>query len=177
MKSFLGAVWRPSGLQAAVVLFFLAAAAPCLADDDGGSSPKDPLEGELQIEGKLIQSLTLVGAAGDKQTITRPEETVSLPVDQYRIHQIQLSNGYICSYPTTAESFSVTKDQPCKLQAGAPLTPGLTLERSGKIVELDYGMVDAAGRNYSGGGASPEPPRFTVYQGDREIGSGTFEYG
>lgn len=174
MTRILRAVWRTTGLQAAVVLFILAGATPGLADND---SPKAPLEGELQIEGELIQCLTLVGTTGETQTIARPEATLSLPVDQYRIQEIQLSNGYVCFYPATAESLSVTKDQPCKLQAGAPLTPGLTLERSGKIVELDYGMVDAAGRRYSGGESSPDPPRFNVFQGDREIGSGTFEYG
>ncbi len=177
MKRILGAVWRPIGRQAVVALFLLAGATPCLAADAKEPPAGDASNGELRIEGKLIESLTVINKAGDSRTINRPGASVSLPADQYSIQQIQLEGGYICSYPATAESFSVTGDQPCKLQAGAPLTPGLTLERSGKIVELDYGLVDAAGRKYRGGRSPLDPPRFTVHRGDREIGSGTFEYG
>jgi hypothetical protein len=71
----------------------------------------------------------------------------------------------------------VTPDEPGQLQAGAPLESELTFTRSGKILMLDYKLLDAAGRDFSRSGAALGPPRFVVYKGDREIGSGTFEYG
>ncbi len=79
--------------------------------------------------------------------------------------------------PAIDGRFLVTPDEPGQLQARAPLKSELTFTRSGKILTLDYKVRDAAGRKYRGGRSPLDPPRFTVHRGDREIGSGTFEYG
>ena len=168
MNRSLGAAWRPIVSQAAAGLLLLAGVAPCLA---AGAS-----HGELIVEGELIESLTVTGKAGDSRTINRPGASVSLPAGQYSIQEIQLEGGFRCVVPRTAETFTVSPDEPCRLKAGAPLTPGVTFKRSGKMLTLDYELVDAAGRNYRRTGRSLDPPRFAVYQGEREIGSGTFEY-
>ncbi|NQT12567.1 MAG: hypothetical protein HQ582_07460 [Planctomycetes bacterium] len=177
MKRILGAVWRPIGRQAVVALFLLAGATPCLAADAKEPPAGDASNGELRIEGKLIESLMVVNKAGNSRAINRPGASVSLPADQYSIQQIKLEGGFTCFYPAADQSFSVTPDKPCRLQAGAPLTPEVTFTRSGKILTLDYRLLDAAGRDYRPSGGSLAPPRFVVYQGEREIGSGSFEYG
>jgi len=79
--------------------------------------------------------------------------------------------------PAIDGKFLVTPDEPGQLQAGAPLKSELTFTRSGKILTLDYKVRDAAGRDQRSSGAALGPPRFVVYRGEQEIGSGTFEYG
>jgi hypothetical protein len=169
MNRVLYAVWRTVGYSAAAGLLVLAGVAPCPAARAS--------DGELRIEGELIKSLTVVNEAGDSRTINRPGASVSLPAGQYTIYQIELDGGAHCSYPRESPSFTISPDKPCRLKAGAPLKPGVTFKRSGKILTLDYKLLDAAGRNYRASGRSADPPRFVVYQGEREIGSGTFEYG
>ena len=50
------------------------------------------------------------------------------------------------------------------------------VHRTGRILELNYKLHDSIGQKASLGSQQPAP-RFSVFKGDREIGSGTFEYG
>ena len=54
--------------------------------------------------------------------------------------------------------------------------PSLTVKRAGRLLTLDYQLLDADGQKFRNPDRN-HPPRFTVYQGDRLVGSGTFEYG
>ena len=50
------------------------------------------------------------------------------------------------------------------------------MKRAGRLLTLDYQRLDANGQR----APNPDrdhPPQFAVYQGDRLVGSGTFEYG
>ena len=52
----------------------------------------------------------------------------------------------------------------------------LTVKRAGRLLTLDCQRLGANGQR----APNPDrdhPPKFAVYQGDRQIGSGTFEYG
>lgn len=62
--------------------------------------------------------------------------------------------------------------------AGATVTPHVQVTRQGRLLKLDYQLLDANGKpqpiqspDYS------HPPRFTILQGDKELASGSFEYG
>jgi hypothetical protein len=46
----------------------------------------------------------------------------------------------------------------------------------GNRLMLRYQLIDAAGRSYVGG-RSKTPPRFAIYKGGKQIGSGSFKYG
>ena len=59
--------------------------------------------------------------------------------------------------------------------AKAP-TPYVTAKRQGRLLTLDCQLRDAGGRKYTSQ-TRTNPPRFAIYQGDREIASGSFEYG
>ncbi len=72
--------------------------------------------------------------------------------------------------------FAIVPGQSCRLEIGAPLTSTVTWQRRGSVLKLDYALIGADGWKYSSQDRS-DPPRFTVYQGDREIGSGSFKYG
>jgi hypothetical protein len=128
--------------------------------------------GQLVIEGRHIETLILEKPNGDSQTINRPGSTVSLPAGQYKLFSVTLTGGFQ-SY--LMQSFTLSPGKPYHVKVGAPLTPQLEASRQGRVLELDYALVDAGGGEYRPEDA--DPPRFTVYNGDQVVGSGAFEYG
>ena len=65
--------------------------------------------------------------------------------------------------------------EPAQLGDG-PLLP-VTAEHQGRLLVLTYGPKPGAGGLASPISPRGEPPRFAVYQGQRQIASGQFEYG
>jgi hypothetical protein len=70
------------------------------------------------------------------------------------------------------------RGQTAPVLSGQPAAakPGVTVERQGRLLVLNYG---AAGADYRADtrSASTSPPEFTVYKGKKKIASGQFEYG
>jgi hypothetical protein len=135
------------------------------------------LAGQLNIDGKFVETLTLETEQGDLREIENPGPSWSLPQGRYCVREVHLRGGYHCyCYPAAEEGwFTLTSEEPYQLKVGAPLTPKVRVARSFRSLELDYELLDAGGRNYAGPG--PEVPQFAVYSGDRKIGSGSFDYG
>ncbi len=146
---------------------------------------------ELKIEGHSILSLTLIkmsDASGEVsnrlagQRYMRPGASLRLPEGRYRVASVELEGGYESSNRFAGEEqwFELSRDRPYQLVIGAPLSPSAAVTRHGKFLEMDYELVDAAGRKYSVTNQiapSPEPPQFTVYQNGRMLGSDSFAYG
>ena len=161
-----------------VVLPFLGANR-CVADQSAGPRAGDSDTCELRIDGKQVEKLTLVSRAGTRREIDRPKRNVSLPPGEYRVQEVRLEGGY-AHYAGAREAwFSLTPGRPHQLTVGAPLEPQLELTRTGRIVQLDHQLLDADGRDYHfrGIGTRLDPPQFTVCRAERQIGSGSFEYG
>jgi hypothetical protein len=119
---------------------------------------------------------------GHEYSFDRPGKTISVPPGQYWVKHIALQGGFQSNFAGGAPS---RQDAKCvivapgrtqRLEIGAPLTATVTAKRRGSVLKLDYALVDAAGWKYSPT-ARDDPPWFKVYQDDREIGSGSFEYG
>ncbi len=72
--------------------------------------------------------------------------------------------------------FTLSPGKPYHLRAGVPLTSHVEVTREGRLLKLDYRLVDVAGRQYRDANRT-SPPRFAIYQNGREIASGSFEYG
>jgi hypothetical protein len=72
----------------------------------------------------------------------------------------------------------VSPDKSPVLKIGAPLKPTVHIARQGRVLTLDYKLLDAEGRNYSKRDTNGfPPPKFTVRKDGRIVGSGVFEYG
>jgi hypothetical protein len=144
-----------------------------------GQPARDPASCELVLEGKHIETLLLTDPHGQPKSLIRPGTREFLPPGQYVIVQIQLEGGY-WSYPKFAEpKLILAPGKPCRANFGAPLNPTVAVKRAGRLLKLDYQLLDGDGRSYRKGDNSDRahPPQFTIYQGDRKTGSGTFEYG
>ena len=57
-------------------------------------------------------------------------------------------------------------------------TNSVDVERSGGTLTLKYRLVDSIGNEYASmNNRRDNPPVFAVYKGDKQVGSGKFEYG
>ena len=58
-----------------------------------------------------------------------------------------------------------------------PFAAKVDVKRTGRILVLDYVLLDAQGNPSREHRNAKTPPQFTIYQDGRPIGSGTFSYG
>jgi len=133
---------------------------------------------QLNIDGKFIEKLILDVEGGGTKELARPASSVSLPAGRYRVRQVELEGKYRCSIFAAKKDdwFRLSPNQSHHLKVGAPLTPKVSATRQGRLIEIDYELLDACGRSYSARRRA-NPPTFAVFKDGQEIGSGTFEYG
>lgn len=138
-------------------------------------------ECQLNIEGQAIERLTLVDAGEKETAIERPGKSISLPAGKYRLRDVELQGGFSCHeyFASDDDWIHVAAGQSAVLKAGAPLTPRISVKRSGRVLTIDHELADAAGRTYTPGTENrrAKPPAFTVFKNGQTIGSGSFEYG
>jgi hypothetical protein len=164
----------------AVVLCVLCFAANAvLGEKASKEAGQTSAQGELKLEGKYIKQLTLERREDrNRVDFDQPGEIIKLAAGQYLLREVHLEGGYDCYiYQTRNEDWiTVDANKPGTLKAGAPLKQMVKAERQGRTLTLNYELLGIGGETY----ASPDrskPPTFTVYQGDKKIASGTFEYG
>lgn len=141
------------------------------------ASAADPAGCELVLAGKPVEKLVLSNEQGRRTEIVRPGARVRLPPGRYRIAEISVrwDQGGPPETETDVNWLTLTPAGARRLNVGASETPQVTATRWGRLLKLSY---DAR----SGGYASREsaratPPQFVVYEGDRQVASGSFEYG
>jgi hypothetical protein len=136
--------------------------------------------GDLKIEGTHISRILLDGGEGEAHTeeLTDPCGTVKVPVGTYRVQRVELRGGYMSLSGGTGElkRIAITEDIPEVLKLGGPLRQEVQATRQGRLLILNYKLLGIGGEAYRST-SSGRPPRFTVYKGDRAIGSGQLEYG
>lgn len=140
----------------------------------------EPTACRLQIEGRGIERLVLADEREQLTKIARPGDSVSLPAGKYRVREVELAGGFRCyEFGGGADDWiQVTADQSPLLKAGAPLTPQVRVKRRGRLLTLDYDLVDAKGRNYVQRRVeNTPPPKFAVSKDGQALGAGSFEYG
>jgi hypothetical protein len=59
-----------------------------------------------------------------------------------------------------------------------PLSPQVRVQRAGRLLTLDFDLLDAQGQRHNPGqDRQRHPPTFTVFKDGQPIDSGSFEYG
>ena len=136
--------------------------------------------GELRIEGEGLKELILKDEAGRHKTIDQFDSPVTLAKGEYSIESITLQGGHASSYSHIPGGLRVVVDvnAPATLKIGAPLRQVVKVTRQGPVIVLNYELIGQGGEQYRVNRTQNCPgPSFTVYRGDREVGSGTFEFG
>lgn len=140
--------------------------------------------GELKLTGEFVRRLVLKDGSYTV-VVDAPAGTVPVPMGNYSAYQVQVQKGDVIALADTALAregiktrLVVASNPPATLTAGGPLTNIVTLTRWGRSLVLNQRLVGAGGTTYRFPNRDRrQPPRFTVYQGDQQLGSGQFEYG
>ena len=172
------ASFHPIRRCVALALLIVFPAAAFSAEPAAQQGAAGTVTAQLNINGKLIERLVLVNKADRVYEFERPASSVSLPPGRYFVREVHLQGGYLGNgRPRTDDDwFTLAPEQPHELNGGAPLTLNVETSRLGRTLTLDYELNDAGGRKYLDRERSALPT-FAVYEGDEEIGSGSFEYG
>jgi hypothetical protein len=142
-----------------------------------GSAPESATC-RLNIRGSGVEAVTLVDENYNRQQFQHPGAHVSLPPGRYHVEEIKLQSGLECHvYPFSDDVwFTLSPDKPHDLPLGAPLKPEVAVTRQGRIVMLNYKLRGVGGYEYVSSNRN-RPPQFTVYRGERMVGSDDFQYG
>jgi len=139
--------------------------------------------GEVKLGGQFIQRLQLRDGPC-LVVLDAPADTVRVPVGRYGEQLVRLGQGRMVAHlerPTfgaKSEPLTVSADKPATLVAGGPLTNSVTMTRRGGQLVLNYHLVGAGGKTYQFATTDrSKPPQFAVFQGDKKIASGKFEFG
>jgi len=138
--------------------------------------------GELKITGKFIQRLVLPGGPY-LVVLDQPAASMQVPVGSYNQPDILLAQNGTTAYCNsslrqTGQRVSVDGKTPLVLNVGGPLTNSVIASRHGQDLRLDYRLVGAGGETYQLANRDrSRPPAFAIYQGDKKIASGKFEFG
>jgi hypothetical protein len=151
--------------------------APALAGGPVKQEPALPPPACELILGKNVEHLLLLDEKGQSVVYERRGSSMFLWPGRYVIQEIQLQGGYSArGNGGPAYRLTLARGKPGRFDVGTSLQPTVGVKRAGRLLRLDYLLLDADGRRYRGGNAK-DPPRFAVYQGENKIASGAFEYG
>jgi hypothetical protein len=128
--------------------------------------------GFLKIEGKYVKHLVLNGKSFDE-----PNEIISLPPGIYRLSEIRLQGDFVSHpYKIASSKINIEENKTTLLKMGAPLNQSVDVLRKGNSLILNYQLQGIGGELYF-----PEmrddPPKCTIYAGDKEIANCSFKYG
>jgi hypothetical protein len=167
---------------------------------------QEPALGELRITGSFIERLVLTGGPYTV-VLVRPAGSVQVPVGNYNEPSVWLKQGqteaYFDSVPKSGKRtvpddkvggvrpisgvteagkvVVVDERRPAVLAAGGPLTNSISVTRHGRDLNLTYRLIGAGGGDYKlweyWRTKRDWPPQFSIYQGERKIASGKFEFG
>ena len=160
--------------------------------------------GELRITGSFIQRLVLTGGPY-VVVLAQPPASVKVPPGRYHPYRVWLKHGEAEAYfnfglpqtgkanvieessgsqmpvvspPPPEQAVVVDEQRPAVLAVGGPLTNCVSATRRGRNLLLSYRLIGAGGGEYWLVRASDwKPPQFAIYQGEKEIASGKFEFG
>lgn len=151
-------------------------------------TPHPGKTGLLNLTGKSIDQILLRGAAAVQ--LVPPGPSVRLPVGKYTVAAMDLKStgtqapqeaihwteGFSGNIPAGDGAFIISENEPATLKMGGPLAATIEAEADGDVVKLSYKMTGNGGEQYPPS-LQGIPPGFEVYQGDRKIGAGKFEFG
>jgi hypothetical protein len=136
--------------------------------------------GKVRIEGKFIRYLTL----RNDRSITvfeNPEGEVTAPAGEQTLWQVFLDGGKSGLFERNRyshEQLEVRKNETSTLKLGGPINNSVEAKRIGRVLQFNYKLVGADGKEYTSRNRNEEnAPKFAVFKGDKEIGSGKFRFG
>jgi hypothetical protein len=163
----------------AFVLFLSISILLILAGSVSPAKEQEQPLGELKIEGSHIERLVLKSKDGQTKIFNNPDQAINLPVDEYRLMEVDLKGGYSCRIRKPLPDhalITVHENKQNALKVGAPLKQTINVKRQGSLLVMDYHLKDISGLEYANTNII-ERPHFNVYIRNKKIASEEFEYG
>lgn len=141
---------------------------------------QSPALGTLKLTGKSLDRILLLG---DNRTVVidAPTAEVPVPAGSYSRQRAWLKQDNTLAYrdlDSTGKPVVVKTNEPTLLATGGPLTNCVAITGRGRSLYLSYRLAGADGAEYHLARQDrTRPPQFAVFQGDRQIASGKFEFG
>jgi hypothetical protein len=138
--------------------------------------------GDLAVQGSYVHRLILDRSPELTVVLDDPVGPVKVPVGVYPRQKAWLRNAksdaiFKDTYPPPP-SLTIRENQTTTFAAGGPLSNTVQVVTRGTSLQLSYELVGAGGRQFTLPGQDrTQPPQFTVFQGDRKVHSGKFEFG
>ena len=160
----------------------------CTEETQGGASKvrvqfteQTPKLGELKIAGSFVERVTLEGGPY-LAVLDKPEALVKVPVGRYNQTRVSLKKGEFEACPDgqmrgSVAGITINEKSPAVLTTGGPLTNSVSVSRRGKYLALNYQLLGVGGAYQLVDQDRSHPPEFTIYQGDKKVASGKFEFG
>jgi len=145
--------------------------------------------GELKLPGQFIERLVLAGQQSKKPftvALDRPGAVAQIPEGSYYQCEARLEQGGAAAYYERDRYYgaspkavvTIKPAAPALLAVGGPLTNSVTVKRKGKSLSLNYSLLGMGGAAYQLVDQNrSDPPRFTILQAGKKVGSGKFAYG
>ncbi len=134
--------------------------------------------GEVRITGQFVRRLLLYGEGDWLVILDQLDATVRVPAVRYPHQQVWLRKDGAEAQAYLNDTLNVAPDGSAVLPAGGPLTNVVRLSRRGRALRLDYELQGNGGHRYKlAGPRSEAAPEFVIFQGDRRLASGKFEFG
>jgi hypothetical protein len=160
------------------VVFFVVASifsSGVFADASGYKLERsDGFSYELIVTGENVESVTLKRLDGIEFKIADIGVSVFLPPGLYTVEKISFPGGNVFSPSVPRNTLTFNAESPTPLDLSIKPTP--EVKRAGGLLTLDYTLLDGEGRKYTADNRLV-PPGFVIKRGEREIFSGSFEYG
>jgi hypothetical protein len=134
--------------------------------------------GELKLSGTLIDELDLEGHC--TVMLYSPGPTARIPAGHYNRKRVYLkAPGSPLEATARIEGpFQVAADQITEIKVGGPLRHQISTQRRGPTLVLNYRLIGEGGSPYTLSSQDrSKPPEFAIYQGDKKVHTGKFEFG
>ena len=127
---------------------------------------------ELHFEGLHVSRIML---KDDRNAgmLDWPGSVMKIPKGEYTLTRVDVLDSF---YADSPQRTFISDTGPAILKAGGPLEKTIGITRTGPALQMDYDLSGVEGMSYQPD-RSEENPGFIVYQGDRQIAQGNFEYG
>ena len=129
---------------------------------------------DIAFEGQYVSRISLRDREYKKYGVLDwPQPTMRIPADTYYLSRVDLLDSFY-GYPRTSRLLMPGRN--VQIKVGGPIKQEVSVSRMGASLHLDYALKGMGDIRYSADSYSNRAT-FAIYQGDRKVDGGNFEYG
>lgn len=129
---------------------------------------------DISFEGQFVSRVMMTNESREWVLLDWPQAAMRIPAGNYNVQRIDLLDSF-SGYPRYEREITAQHNV---LKTGGPIKQMITASREGVNLNLNYALKGADQTDYSPDMLSREArARFEIYQGERCVRTGQFEYG